>query len=107
MSDVSLRKRVMKRIEQERVKSAAEEIFPKLVENRGKMPIIKDQLPAMFHAKGHPPGKIQQDIKDAFSVYRNTLAAVHQSLLDRYEIKDAAVKVVGIGSVGTVCWSPC
>ena len=25
-------------------------------------------------------------------------------LLDRYEIKDAAVKVVGVGSVGTACW---
>src|SRR6266702_456103 len=25
-------------------------------------------------------------------------------LLDRYEIKDAAAKVVGVGSVGTACW---
>jgi uncharacterized protein (DUF2252 family) len=25
-------------------------------------------------------------------------------LLDRYELKDAAVKVVGVGSVGTACW---
>ena len=25
-------------------------------------------------------------------------------LLDRYEIRDAAVKVVGVGSVGTACW---
>jgi hypothetical protein len=68
------------------------------------MPIIKDQLPTIFHAKGHPPGKIQQVIKDAFSGYRNTLAPSYQSLLNRYEIKDAAIKVVGIGSVGTVCW---
>ncbi len=104
MGDMNLRKRVMKRIEQERGKSAAEEIFPKLVEHKGKMPIIKDQLPTIFHAKGHPPGKIQQVIKDAFSGYRNTLAPSYQSLLNRYEIKDAAIKVVGIGSVGTVCW---
>ncbi|HWJ48189.1 MAG TPA: DUF2252 domain-containing protein [Candidatus Udaeobacter sp.] len=104
MGDMNLRKRVMKRIEQERGKSAAEEIFPKLVEHKGKMPIIKDQLPTIFHAEGHPPGKIQQVIKDAFSGYRNTLAPSYQSLLNRYEIKDAAIKVVGIGSVGTVCW---
>jgi hypothetical protein len=45
MGDMNLRKRVMKRIEQERAKSAAEEIFPKLVEHTGDMPIIKDQLP--------------------------------------------------------------
>jgi hypothetical protein len=104
MGDMNLRKRVMKRIEQERAKSAAEEIFPKLVEHKGEMPIIKDQLPTIFHAKGFPPGKIQQVVKDAFNEYRNTLAPSYQSLLNRYEIKDAAVKVVGIGSVGTVCW---
>jgi uncharacterized protein (DUF2252 family) len=104
MDDVNLRKRVMKRIAQERAKSSPEQIFPKLVEHNGGRPSIKDQLPAIFHAKGYPPGKIQQDIKDAFNGYRNTLSAAHQSLLDRYEIKDAAVKVVGIGSVGTLCW---
>jgi len=27
-----------------------------------------------------------------------------RSLLDRYQIKDAAIKVVGVGSVGTACW---
>ena len=104
MDDIELRKRAMKRIEQERAKSAAEEIFPKLVEHKGGMPIIKDQLPTIFHAKGHPPGKLPQAFKDAFSGYRSTLAPAYQSLLDRYEINDAAIKVVGIGSVGTVCW---
>jgi hypothetical protein len=28
----------------------------------------------------------------------------HRMLLDRYELKDAALKVVGVGSVGTLCW---
>ena len=28
----------------------------------------------------------------------------HRSLLDRYELRDAAIKVVGVGSVGTACW---
>ena len=67
------------------------------------MPFIRDQLPTIFHAEGHPPGKVQQDLKDAFAEYRATLSTAHQSLLDRYEIKDAAIKVVGIGSVGTSC----
>jgi uncharacterized protein (DUF2252 family) len=68
------------------------------------MPIIKDELPAIFHAEGHPPGEVQQSIKDALSGYRDTLTTSSQSLLDRYEINDAAIKVVGIGSVGTLCW---
>ena len=25
-------------------------------------------------------------------------------LLDRFELKDVAIKVVGVGSVGTACW---
>jgi Uncharacterized protein conserved in bacteria (DUF2252) len=104
MDDMKVRKRVMKRIQQERTKSAAEEIFPKLVEHKGEMPVIKDQLPTIFHAEGHPPGTVQKIAKDAYTKYRDTLAPVYQSLLDCYEIKDAAIKVVGIGSVGTVCW---
>ena len=99
-----LRKRALKRIEKEQAKSRGEELFPKLVEHKGDMPVIRDQLPTIFHARGHPPGKVQQVLHETFAGYRNTLAASYQSLLDRYEIKDAAIKVVGVGSVGTRCW---
>ena len=104
MTDIDLRKRAMKRIDKERAKSAAEEIFPKLVEHKGETPIIKDQLPTIFHHKDQPPGEIQKALVDAFAKYRATLPAGYQALLDRYEIRDAAIKVVGIGSVGTACW---
>jgi uncharacterized protein (DUF2252 family) len=101
---LSLRKRAMKRIEKERAKSRGEEMFPKLAEQRGDIPVIKDQLPTIFHAEGHRPGEIQQVMLDAFAVYRDTLPSAYQSLLDRYELRDAAIKVVGVGSVGTLCW---
>ena len=39
-----------------------------------------------------------------FARYRRSLAPASRVLLDRYEIKDAAHKVVGVGSVGTSCW---
>jgi len=104
MADLDLRKRAMKRIQQERTKSAAEEIFPKLVEHKGEIPVIKDQLPTIFHAEGHSPGEIQTTLMAAFAKYRESLSTSTQSLLDRYEIRDAAIKVVGIGSVGTACW---
>jgi uncharacterized protein (DUF2252 family) len=104
IKDPDLRTRAIKRLQKERAKSIAEDIFPKLVEHKGEMPIIKDELPAIFHAEGHPPGEVQQSIKDALSGYRDTLTTSSQSLLDRYEINDAAIKVVGIGSVGTLCW---
>ena len=68
------------------------------------MPVIKDQLPTIFHAEGHKPGEVQKVVKEVFDSYRGTLHSSYKSLLDRYELKDAAIKVVGVGSVGTNCW---
>jgi uncharacterized protein (DUF2252 family) len=102
--DPALRKRAVKRIEKEQAKSRGEEMFPKLAELKGEIPVIKDQLPTIFHAKGHPPGEVQQAVHDALAAYRATLPPSYQSLLDRYELRDAAIKVVGVGSVGTLCW---
>lgn len=99
-----LRKRGLKRIQKEQAKSRGEEIFPKLVEHRGEMPVIKDQLPTIFHAEGHTPGDVEKAVRDTFEDYTRSLPAAYHTLLDRYELKDAAVKVVGVGSVGTVCW---
>ncbi|MEI6226956.1 MAG: DUF2252 family protein, partial [Deltaproteobacteria bacterium] len=65
---------------------------------------IKDQLPTIFHAEGHPPGEVQEVVRKAMAGYRETLPSAYRSLLDRYELRDAAIKVVGIGSVGTSCW---
>ena len=104
MCPVDLRKRAMKRIQQEQAKSRGEELFPKLVEHHGDMPIIRDQLPTIFHDKNVPPGKIHRVLIDALAGYRATLPKAYHSLLDRYKLCDAAIKVVGIGSVGTACW---
>jgi uncharacterized protein (DUF2252 family) len=104
LKDPDLRKRFLKRVQKERARSIADDIFPELVAHKGEMPFIKDQLPTIFHHKGYPPGKIQEAVVEAFAKYRETLSPAHQSLLDRYEIRDAAIKVVGIGSVGTSCW---
>jgi hypothetical protein len=98
------RKRLMKRIAQEKAKSRAEELFPKLVEHKGDMPLIRDQLPTIFHQKDIPPGTVTKILLDGFAGYRATLPTAYQALLARYKIRDAAIKVVGIGSVGTMCW---
>jgi uncharacterized protein DUF2252 len=104
IKDPALRTRGIKRLQKEQAKSVAEDIFPKLVEHKGEMPVIKDQLPTIFHTEGQPPGEIQQGLRDALARYRDTLPHSSQALLDRYELRDAAIKVVGIGSVGTFCW---
>jgi hypothetical protein len=100
----ALRKRALKRIEKEKAKSRGEEMFPKLVEHKEGKPLIKDQLPTIFHAKDLPPGEIKQALLDTLASYRESLSHSSRSLLDRYEPRDVAIKVVGIGSVGTSCW---
>ncbi len=99
-----VRKRVMKRIEKEQAKSRGEEMFPKLAERRGNIDVIKDQLPTIFHHKDHPPGEVQQAVRDVLAAYAATLPAAYQTLAKRFELRDAAIKVVGVGSVGTMCW---
>jgi uncharacterized protein (DUF2252 family) len=104
IKDPVIRRRGIKRLQKERGRSIAEDIFPKLAEHKGEMPVIKDQLPTIFHAEGHPPGEVQKAVQETFARYRESLPHSYRSLLERYEICDAAIKVVGIGSVGTRCW---
>jgi uncharacterized protein (DUF2252 family) len=99
-----LRQRAVKRIKKEQGKSRGEELFPKLAEQRGHVHVIKDQLPTIFHAPGHPPGEVQQAVRDALRAYVATLPSAYEALMHRYELCDAAIKVVGVGSVGTLCW---
>ena len=99
-----LRKRLRARIAKEAVKSRGHEMFPKLVEHRGGMPTIKEQLPTIFHHKDFPPGKVERALMDAFAMYRSSLHTAYQALFDRFELRDAAIKVVGVGSVGMACW---
>ncbi len=104
IKDPEIRERALRRIEKERGKSVAEDIFPKLVEHKGQNPFIKDQLPTIFHAEGHPPGEVHHVVMEALAGYRATLPTSYRALLDRFELRDVAIKVVGIGSVGTMCW---
>jgi uncharacterized protein (DUF2252 family) len=104
IKDAGLRRRAFERLQKEKSKSVAEDIFPKLAERKGERPIIKDQLPTIFHAKGHSPGEVQQVVRDVFDTYRASLPTAYRDLLGRFELNDVAIKVVGIGSVGTSCW---
>jgi uncharacterized protein (DUF2252 family) len=104
IKDPDLRQLTLKRLQKEKARSAGDDIFPRLVEHNGDIPVIKDQLPTIFHAEGHSPGQIEKVVRDSFAGYRKTLPHSCQSLLDRYQLRDAAIKVVGVGSVGTRCW---
>jgi uncharacterized protein (DUF2252 family) len=104
LKDPELRRRGLKRLEKERARSIAEEIFPQIVKGTGNSTFIKDQLPSIFHWENHLPGEVVQETKDTFELYKKSLPPGFSHLLNRYELKDVVIKVVGVGSVGTACW---
>ena len=104
VKDAAIRHKATKRVAKARESSTSEGLFPKLVDDARGSPIIKDRPPTIFHGKGQSPGEIHREIMQGFARYRQSLAPAHRVLLDRYEVKDAAHKVVGVGSVGTSCW---
>ena len=104
LKDPELKRRGLKRLEKERSRSIAEEIFPQIVKGSGNSTFIKDQLPSIFHWENHLPGEVVQETKDTFELYKESLPPGFNQLLNRYELKDVVIKVVGVGSVGTACW---
>ncbi len=104
LKDPELKRRGLKRLEKEKSRSIAEEIFPQIAKGSGNSRFIKDQLPSIFHWESHSPGEIVKEAKDAFELYKESLPPGFNQLLNRYELKDLVIKVVGVGSVGTACW---
>jgi uncharacterized protein (DUF2252 family) len=93
-----------KRIAKATAASSSELVFPKLVEGAGALARIHDTPPTIFHADAsRGAGNLDMIREGLFAGYRETLAEDRRVLLDRYQLVDAAVKVVGIGSVGTLC----
>ena len=92
-----------KRIAKAMAASSSELVFPKLVEQAGGQPRIHDAPPTIFHAEASRGAGNIDLIREYFAGYRETLDEDRRVLLDRYQLVDAAVKVVGIGSVGTLC----
>jgi uncharacterized protein (DUF2252 family) len=97
-------KQLKARIKVEQKKSSPFAAFPKMTEQKNGEVQIKDEPPLIFHDNGIENKKaFHKLVADAFDKYRETLADDRKALLDHYEIKDIARKVVGVGSVGTRC----
>jgi uncharacterized protein (DUF2252 family) len=73
--------------------------FPKSPATRGQHRLV-DQPPVLFHVV---EADWQERVQAGLSEYRQSLSDERRVLLDRYRLEDSALKVVGIGSVGTRC----
>ena len=82
-------------------KQVAEYLFPKITtEINGDKRLI-DNPPLIYHLDDT---WIEKMGRPAVESYRASLSHDRKVLLDRYQLKDIVVKVVGIGSVGTRCF---
>lgn len=104
INDKEWEKQLKARVKVEQKKSSPYTAFPKMTEQKGGEVRIKDEPPLIFHPDNAENKKaFHKLINDAFLQYRETLPDDRKVLLDHYEIKDMAMKVVGVGSVGTRC----
>jgi len=69
---------------------------------------FRSEPPLLVPAEELLPGEEARDLREVLSgvldSYRSSLAADRQHLLDGYEFRQIARKVVGVGSVGTRAW---
>jgi uncharacterized protein (DUF2252 family) len=97
------RERLKKRVETTEEKSAPAFVFPKLVEHRGTEPRLKEDPPLIVHPSEELAPGVTTGFREPLAQYRASLPDHVRVLFDRYRLCDVAVKVVGIGSVGTMC----
>ena len=102
IKDQQTQKRLRKRSAVARNRNVLEHDFPKLAESGGRLPKIKDNPPLIYHwRKGQQ--EFSSEVQVAFAKYQETLEEDRQLLLSHYQLRDIAIKVVGVGSVGTWC----
>jgi uncharacterized protein (DUF2252 family) len=77
--------------------------FVKLAHFVDGMPRIKDEPPLLFHPDEFEAPEMEAAFAENQARYRESLSLEKRVLFDRYERADIAIKVVGVGSVGTLC----
>jgi uncharacterized protein (DUF2252 family) len=97
--EARFRKRVAKATE----KGGSEVVYPQLAGMVGGHIRIQDAPPLIFHPDDVSADEFRSRMEEGLGVYRETLSDDRRALLDQYRLVDGAVKVVGIGSVGTSC----
>jgi uncharacterized protein (DUF2252 family) len=75
--------------------------YPKLVDVVDGRPRIHDNPPLVYHA--FPIADFYRDVLHFWQNYVASMPEERRLLLARYELVDVAIKVVGVGSVGTRC----
>lgn len=94
-------RKVRERLAERARERVVENLFPKISGDIGDKRRLVDQPPVLYHVstKG-----FEDAVREGMEDYRATLSDERRVLFDRYRLEDFALKVVGIGSVGTRCY---
>lgn len=103
IEDKEARERTEKRLAKAREHDVVEDDFPELVHTGGLEPTIRENPPLIYHARDEGQNEQMERIKKVFARYKETMQEDRRMLLDRFKLMDIAIKVVGVGSVGTFC----
>ena len=83
--------------------ATSEVVFPKLTAVVNGHRKIKDNPPVLFHFQENVRD-FEKHQKAFWEEYEMSLQGDRQRLFERYQWQDGAIKVVGVGSVGTRCY---
>jgi uncharacterized protein (DUF2252 family) len=101
IDDAALRRRLQAILAKAGKRPEEDDNFPHLV--KGKQVRIADRPPLIYHFTQNSDRRHRLDAGRVFDTYRHRLPPERLYLLERYELRDIAFKVVGVGSVGTFC----
>lgn len=91
------------RMTENREREAHAKEYERLAHDGRDGPRIRDDPPLIYHSRELTHGDHMTVFESSMAEYLRTLPTERRILMERFKIVDAAVKVVGIGSVGTFC----
>ena len=103
IQDEQMKKLTTKSVHKAREYTAHMKEFVKLTVAGGSPARIQDEPPLLYHDPELQNVVRAEERARAFKGYLASLLSERRVLLERFEFVDAAVKVVGVGSVGTYC----
>ena len=81
----------------------SEAIVPKLTETANGGRKFRDNPPVIYHFQEYAEN-VEKGYAKFIEQYKKSLQADRQQLFEHYDLKDSAIKAVGVGSVGTRCF---
>jgi uncharacterized protein (DUF2252 family) len=101
--NTALQKKLEKKLKEGKEGASHALDFEKLAVRSRPDPRIRDQPPLIYHVDDERGRRFRDDVAESFRRYKESVQPSVATLLDRYRLVDVAMKVVGVGSVGTLC----